>query len=155
MEKLKGSNKWFIISIILGVFILFYAGTGFAMKATDRADFCGSCHVMNEAVRTYNLSVHADLACNQCHAPHQITSKIGFKTQAGFKDIYKNVTNDVGDVIQATSKTKEIANQNCINCHSMTNKNVAMDAKEFCTDCHRQVPHFNKIPIGERMVAGE
>lgn len=148
-------NKWFVISIGLVALFILFIGSGFALNATDKASFCGSCHVMNEAVRTYQESVHAGITCNDCHAPHELTGKILFKAKAGVKDIYKNTIGDVDDIIVATAATTQVVNQNCLNCHEMTNKNVAMDAKDLCTDCHRQVPHFNKNPIGERMVAGE
>ncbi len=153
--RLRKMNKWFITSMVLVGLIIIYAGTGFAMKATDQAAFCGSCHVMSEAVRTYERSVHAGISCNDCHAPHDTVPKIIFKAQAGAKDIYKNTVGDVDDIIRATAKTKEIVNANCSSCHTMTNVNVAMDAKEYCTDCHQHVPHFRKTPIGERRVAGE
>ncbi|OEF96730.1 cytochrome c3 family protein [Desulfuribacillus alkaliarsenatis] len=154
-DRLKSANKWTVMFFALLVAILLYSGTAISMKATDTAEFCSSCHVMNEVVRTHQISTHANLTCNDCHAPHDILSKIPFKAKAGAKDIYINTFGEVSDVIQSTSKTKEIVNQNCLNCHDMTNKNVAMDAKDFCIDCHQTVPHFGKKPISERMVAGE
>ncbi|MGF7184715.1 cytochrome c nitrite reductase small subunit [Desulfitispora alkaliphila] len=154
-QQLKSANKWFLATVALAALIVLYVGTGFAMKATDEAAFCGSCHVMNEAVRTYEQSVHASISCNDCHAPHDTIPKMAFKAKAGAKDIYKNTTGNVPDVIHATNETRDIVNDNCLNCHEMTNKNVAMDSKDYCVDCHRHVPHFNKNPIGERKVAGE
>ena len=154
-DKLRSANRWAVLFFALVAVVVLYSGTAVSMKATDSKEFCGSCHVMNEVVRTHQFSTHANLSCNDCHAPHDLVSKIPFKAQAGAKDIYINTFGTVDDVIHATDKTKEIVNQNCKSCHEMTNVNVAMDTKEYCFDCHRTVPHFGKKPISERMVAGE
>ncbi|MDW7673808.1 MAG: NapC/NirT family cytochrome c [Bacillota bacterium] len=154
-EKLQSYNKWFLISIVLILGIFLYAGSSYAMKTTDQAAFCSSCHVMNEKTRTFNDSVHASLSCNDCHAPEATGSKLLFKTKTGTSHLAKNISGNIEDVIHSTFNTKEVVKQNCISCHSMTNKNVMLDAKDFCTDCHRHVPHLSKKPIGERMVAGE
>lgn len=137
---------------------LLYAGFGFSMKATDQPEFCGSCHVMYEAVRTHQMSVHAKLACNECHAPQEIAPKIVFKARAGAKDVYQASLGDVFDVIHALENTKQVVNDSCTRCHAMTTINVAekvAEAKENCTGCHRSVPHMSKLPISERRVADE
>jgi cytochrome c nitrite reductase small subunit len=125
------------------------------MKATDQAAFCSTCHVMNQATRTYMASVHADLSCNDCHAPEQPFARVAFKTQAGVSHLSGFITGNIDDVIKATADTREVVNQNCLSCHRVTNINVEMDAKKYCTDCHRHVPHFPKSPIRERMVVGD
>jgi cytochrome c nitrite reductase small subunit len=156
LDKFK-SNKWFYIAILLMIMIILYFSTGFALRVTDNAPFCGSCHVMHEHVRTHYQSVHAEISCNECHAPKQKVKKVVFKAYAGTKDIYKNLLGDIDDVIHATELTKEIINDNCADCHTATNANVIlnMNAKKNCTDCHQQVPHFPKKPIDERRIAGE
>jgi cytochrome c nitrite reductase small subunit len=154
-DKLKNNGKWFFFFLILILFGFLYAGSSIAMKATDQAAFCSSCHVMNQATRTYMESVHANLSCNDCHAPQQPLAKIAFKSHAGINHLSKYITGDIPDVIEATPDTRAVVNQNCLGCHQMTNINVAMDAKKNCTDCHRHVPHFPRNPIRERMVAGE
>lgn len=131
-----------------------YAAAGFSLKATDTPQFCGSCHIMYEVVRTQQRSVHASLSCNDCHAPRGGIRKILFKAKAGAWDVYQNTFGDVLDVIHTNQATKDVVNENCRACHVMTTLNVA-DVKESCTDCHRQVPHFSKSPIALRRVADE
>lgn len=155
MNSQAGQTKTMILGILLLVAVL-YAAVGFSMKATDQPEFCGSCHVMYEAVRTQQNSMHAKLDCNECHTPQDLTSKIPFKTWTGTKDMYQNTFGEIADVIHATNKTKEVVNANCENCHTMTALNVdSLEAKQYCTDCHRQVPHFSKRPIAKRRVADE
>jgi len=141
-----------LVMLIVGAGL--YAGAAFSMKATDQARFCGSCHVMHEAVRTHQMSLHAKLACNECHAPAKILPKMVFKTWVGTKDLYQNVFGDVFDVIHASERTKDVVNESCSECHSMTAINVT-DVKQYCTDCHRSVPHMSKLPISKRRVADE
>ncbi|MFP4084003.1 MAG: cytochrome c3 family protein [Desulfonatronovibrio sp.] len=155
MKKQKGISLTAVLIILL-VGIALSAGFGFSMKKTNEAEFCGSCHVMYEAVRTHKKSVHAELACNDCHIPDTPVSKYTFKAYAGMKDMYKNTFAEIHDVIHATDSTQSVVNDNCLRCHTMTTLNVeVMTVKENCTDCHRQVPHLSKLPIAERRVADE
>ena len=133
--------------------IVLTVGAALAMTATDQAMFCGSCHSMAEAALTHKRSVHAELACNECHAPHNLVSKIPFKTKEGTRDILATVTSSIPDLIHPGEDTKEVTQANCQRCHSSTTSTVVMQSKEFCTDCHRHVPHTPKIPVAKRSAA--
>ncbi len=155
MNGQRGVSKTAVLIILLiGAAMTLVAG--YTYSHTDQAEFCGSCHVMYESVRTHQQSVHANVSCNECHAPYSAMPKMVFKTYAGTKDVFRNIAGDVPDVIQVTDRSREIINDNCISCHSMTGLNVAAsEVKPDCTDCHRQVPHMNKMSIAERRVADE
>lgn len=154
-ETLQGANRWAIMFFVLLAVLVLYTGTAVSLKVTDSPEFCGNCHVMNEVARTHQMSTHANLSCNECHAPHDFLSKMPFKAYSGAKDVYMNTFGDIDDVIKAKDRTKAAINENCQRCHEMTNMNVATDSKQYCFDCHRTVPHFSQKPISERMVAGE
>ncbi|WP_291320022.1 NapC/NirT family cytochrome c [Desulfonatronospira sp.] len=154
-NRQHGAGKATVLAALLvGVALTLVAG--FTFSHTDQAQFCGSCHVMYEPVRTHQQSPHAKLDCNECHAPHPAMPKAVFKAWAGTKDIYKNTFGEVGDIIRPSDRTRDVVNRNCINCHSMTGLNVDADvAKDRCTDCHRQVPHLRSTPVADRRVADE
>ena len=155
MKKQQGVSLLAVLVILLAGMIL-TAGAGFTLNATDQAEFCGSCHVMYESVRTHQQSVHARLSCNECHAPYTALPKMVFKTYAGTKDVYRNIAGDIPDVINVTDRSRDIIKDNCINCHTMTGLNVAArEVKPYCTDCHRQIPHMSKLSIAQRRVADE
>lgn len=145
--------KVFLGGIALGVILL--AGAAGAMRMTDQRPFCGSCHIMQEAALTHKISTHANIACNECHAPFNLAAKIPFKAQEGIRDFVGNMAgNDVP--IPTSIRTKDVVNDNCKRCHTMTNKNVAsMDAKPYCIDCHRSNAHMRQKPISTRTVAYE
>ena len=138
----------------LGVLVL--AGLAWGMRVTDARPFCSSCHIMEQAARTHKLSPHAKLACNECHAPTALLSKLPFKAKEGARDFYMNTLGDVDLPIVAGMATKDVVNANCKACHFATNENVAsMDAKPYCVDCHRSAQHMRMKPISTRMVADE
>ena len=140
----------------VGLGVLFLAGMAFGMRVTDSRPFCGSCHIMNEAARTHKLSTHANLQCNECHAPQALLVKLPFKAMEGARDVFMNTWGTVELPILPALTTKNVVNANCIACHTMTNTNVAsMDTKPYCVDCHRGVPHMRMKPVSTRMVADE
>ncbi len=140
-----------LLTFVAGMIVM--AGVGFAMNRTDQAAFCASCHVMSEAAWTHKMSIHADLACNECHTPHNIAQKLPFKTASGLHDITTNTFGSIADSIHATKDTKNVVQANCRRCHTATVQTVDMDVKPYCTDCHRSVPHNKKLPIDRRKAA--
>jgi cytochrome c nitrite reductase small subunit len=133
--------------------IVVTVGVAVAMTTTDQASFCGSCHSMAEAALTHKNSVHAELACNDCHAPHNLAAKVPFKTKEGVRDILATATSRVPDLIHPGEDTLGVTQANCVRCHSATTSTVNMQSKKFCTDCHRNVPHTPKIPVAKRSAA--
>lgn len=149
-EKRKTVWKWLLGGTALGVVL---AGVFmWALNATDQRKFCASCHLMQEAARTQKMSMHANLSCNDCHAPHALVRKIPFKAVAAIEDVIGNIQGK--DIpIPANKKHRDIVNENCIACHTQVNKNVAsMAVKPYCTDCHRSVAHLRLNPISTRTV---
>ncbi len=128
-------------------------GSSYAMTITDRSGFCGSCHSMSETALTYSKSLHAKLACNECHAPHNLAAKIPFKTKEAMRDVTATITKNVPDLIHAGAETRNVVQKNCLRCHGAVIESVNMTAKPYCTDCHRNVPHTPKMPIAKRSAA--
>ncbi len=154
MSKKCGSwLKWLLVGTVFGIMLI--GTSSAAMRYTDSRPFCSSCHVMNEAALTQIQSPHANLTCNECHAPYNLVAKIPFKIKEGFRDVMSNMRgNDVP--LQTMLETKNVVNDNCIRCHITTNVNVdVMAVKPYCVDCHKGMAHQSKKPISVRMVADE
>jgi cytochrome c nitrite reductase small subunit len=155
MKDGRGSQKSLLILAGLLLGVLVYGGFAFSMKATDQARFCGNCHSMHEFVRTHQMSGHAKQSCNECHLPAGGIGRYVYKAKSGTGDVMITAFGTLADVIHATEDTRVVVNDNCKRCHAMTIINVAMDAKPFCTDCHRNTPHMSKMPISNRSAANE
>ena len=146
-----GPWKAMLGSAALGAVLVLLAAEG--MKFSDSRPFCSTCHVMREAAVTHNRSPHADLACNECHAPHNLLSKLPFKAKEGFRDVVANLQGKEAPLL-ARMETREVVNANCRSCHRITNENIMM-AKPYCVDCHRGMAHQKKIPVSFREAADE
>lgn len=148
----RGHWKIFIGGTVVGA-VLLIAAAG-ALNYTDSRSFCtGACHPMVEVGILQSRSPHTDLACNQCHAPHNIVEKLPFKAKEGARDFIANVAGEVPP-FRASKETRDVINRNCIACHRNTVSEVMM-TKEYCVDCHQGVAHFTKTPISYREVADE
>ncbi len=145
--------RWTPLFVVFVLGMLAAAGIVGVTKATDQAAFCGSCHAMSEAALTHKQSVHAKEDCNSCHLPYPVVSRMPEKAAVGFHDLYVTLTNKVPSNVRASVSMKTIINDNCIRCHSATVSKVNMNVKQYCTDCHKAVPHMNKRPISERRAA--
>lgn len=141
--------------VVLGVVVL--AGTSYVVGMTDQRPFCATCHLMEPEAITHKLSTHANISCNECHLPQgAFVGHYVYKARTGINDVYVNTMGAPDLPITTTADMKEIIDANCRRCHANTNLNVAsMDAKPYCTDCHRNVPHMRTKPISTRMVAYE
>ncbi len=145
--------KFILGGVALGVLLM--AGISLGMRMTDQRPFCAGCHVMNEAAVTHKMSTHANLACNDCHAPVNLVSRLPFKAAEGLRDFIANTQKKDVPIVVAM-RTKDVINANCKTCHAMTNIDVAsMEAKPYCIDCHRSIAHMRQKPISIRMVADE
>ena len=145
--------KWLMGGVAAGMVLL--GVLAYAMITTDQRPFCASCHIMQEAAVTQKMGMHANLSCNDCHAPHNLLVKLPFKAKEGLRDVVGNISGH--DVPHPPSlHTRDVVNANCKACHAQTNINVAsMDAKPYCVDCHRGVTHMRTRPISTRTVAYE
>lgn len=139
----------------LGVVLL--AGTSYVVGVTDQRPFCATCHIMQPQAITHKLSTHTNVSCNDCHLPQgSFVNHYAYKAYTGVNDIYVNTFSAPELPITTTQGMKDIIDANCRRCHAATNMNVAsMNAKPYCTDCHRNVPHMRTKPVSTRMVAYE
>lgn len=143
--------KMLLAGLIAGVVLV--GVSAYAMRITDARPFCSSCHPMQEAALTHKLSSHASLACNECHAPHNLLAKLPFKAKEGLRDFISNMQDKEAPLLPSVA-TRDVINENCKSCHVNTNTDVAsMDAKPYCVDCHRNLAHMRSKPISTRTVA--
>lgn len=134
------------ILLLIGVFagVILSVVTVKVLDYTDSPEFCSSCHIMTQAHTSFTDSNHAELACADCHLPHDtLVNKYVNKAKAGIGHVYFNTlgVEQIPKVLHTTENSKEIITENCISCHKNTLDNVSHDAKDSCSSCHEAVPH--------------
>lgn len=137
-------NKKMLLFVGVFVGIILSVVTVKVLAYTDSPEFCSSCHIMTQVHESFTDSNHADLACGDCHLPHDnIVNKYVFKAKSGIGHVYYNSlgADKIPKVLLATEGTKEIMTDNCLGCHESTLDNVSHDAKDSCSSCHEAVPH--------------
>ncbi|BEU87104.1 cytochrome c nitrite reductase small subunit [Selenomonas sp. TAMA-11512] len=136
------------LKCILAAFIAGAAlvgGTSFALSFSGSETFCGTCHAMQHEHATFLVSSHRNLACVDCHLPHDNPVHYMYeKGRSGMIDVYHEVKRDYPARIIISEDGEKIARDNCLRCHSATMSVVhssPMDADTDCLKCHRTVAH--------------
>lgn len=143
-KRFSLKNKKMLIFVGVFVGIILSIVTGKVLAYTDSPEFCSSCHIMTQVHESFIDSNHAELACADCHLPHDtLVNKYVNKAKSGIGHVYYNTLGEdkIPEVLHPTENSKEIITGNCIDCHQNTIENVSHDAKDSCTSCHEAVPH--------------
>ena len=127
-DNTKPKGRWTLALLTFAAGMVAMVGIGLAVKGTDQAAFCASCHAMSEAAWTHKKSIHAQFDCNECHTPHAIAQKLPYKAAVGMHDIYVNTTSTIPDLIHTQQKMKDVIQENCLRCHVGTTMTVALVA---------------------------
>lgn len=129
---------------VIGVTLVGLHITNFTIYLGNDPAACNTCHVMGAAYEGWYHSPHRQVACAECHAPHDLIPKYLFKGWAGAKDVFFFGTGRTPDAIRASGLSKDILQANCIRCHAETVSEIAdgqAGAGRYCFDCHRAEPH--------------
>ena len=104
------------IALGLGAYTFAYAKGWSYMTNDPRA--CANCHVMNEQYDGWLKGSHRSVAvCNDCHVPHGFVAKYCTKARNGFWHSYYFTTGGFPEPIQASARSREIAESACRHCH--------------------------------------
>lgn len=175
----RPSAKYSLLTLlVVGFFggIIFWGGFNTAMDATNRLEFCISCHEMQDTVyQEYKKTIHyanrtgVRATCPDCHVPKDWGHKMLRKIQAS-QEVYGKLmgTIDTPEKFEAKrlelathewKRMKESDSRECRNCHSFegmdTEKQklrgakmhkIAQAEKKTCIDCHKGIAH--KKPKG-------
>ncbi|HYG84644.1 MAG TPA: NapC/NirT family cytochrome c [Azospirillum sp.] len=174
LERL-GSGQLRLLGLVgllgVAVGVIGWGGFNTAMEATNRMEFCVSCHEMRDNVyEEYKKTVHYQNAsgvravCSDCHVPRDWTAKMIRKVQAS-KELYHWALGSIDSKEKFEAKRHELArhewdrmrasdSRECRNCHSFEamdfHKQSAKaasamaDAKKVgktCIDCHKGIAH--------------
>ena len=153
-----GYRQKIVLLLVGGIFVglggLFLYLLRFHTYLGNDPSACVNCHIMTPYYATWMHGAHArNTTCNDCHVPHDnVFRKYFFKGKDGMNHVYKFVTRQERQAIQAIDESAEVIMENCVRCHTTLNTELVntgrityMDAKcgegKACWDCHRDVAH--------------
>jgi len=170
----KPSSKYSVLAIATVFFfggIIFWGGFNTAMEATNKLEFCISCHEMRDTVyQEYKQTIHYSnrtgvrAICSDCHVPKDWGHKMLRKIQAS-QEVWGKLTGYIDTPEKFESHRMELATHEwnrmkatnsieCRNCHNFdamsadkqkqSNYTRHMQAKadgKTCIDCHKGIAH--------------
>jgi trimethylamine-N-oxide reductase cytochrome c-type subunit TorC len=170
---MTGFPRSLTLTALIGVAVGVIAWGGFntVMEATNRTEFCVSCHVMETTVYPeYKTSKHFQNAsgvragCADCHVPRDWTHKVVRKITAT-GELWHWVLGSIDTQEKFEAKRHTLArrewdrmrasgSQECRNCHSFEARDfhaqsakaqqamkAAMEQGKTCIDCHKGIAH--------------
>ncbi|QEL65580.1 cytochrome c-type protein NapC [Oryzomicrobium terrae] len=170
----KPSTKYSVLALLsVGIVsgIILWGGFNTAMEATNKLEFCISCHEMKDNVyQEYKQTIHytnrtgVRATCPDCHVPKEWTYKVLRKIQAS-KEVYGKLVGTIDTKEKFEAKRLELArhewermkksdSRECRNCHSFQGMNadsqkqrarkqheLAQQDGGTCIDCHKGIAH--------------
>ncbi|MGB8517151.1 MAG: NapC/NirT family cytochrome c [Gallionella sp.] len=171
------SAKFSLLTLLLIGFasgIIFWGGFNTGMEATNKLEFCISCHEMRDNVyQEYKKTIHFSnrtgvrAICSDCHVPKDWGHKMLRKIQAS-NEVWGKLTGYVDTPEKFEAHRMELAthewarmkasgSRECRNCHNFDamsgdvqkqtvyKKHMkAKDDGQTCIDCHKGIAH--KLP---------
>jgi cytochrome c-type protein NapC len=169
------SAKYSLLTLLLvGFFsgIIFWGGFNTGLEATNKLEFCISCHEMRDTVyQEYQETIHYSnrtgvrAICSDCHVPKDWTHKMVRKFQAS-AELWGKVTGYVDTPEKFEKHRMELAthewarmkaadSRECRNCHSFAGMDIrkqrpaaqkkhaeAQKEGKTCIDCHKGIAHL-------------
>jgi len=121
--------------------VLFWGGFNTALEATNKENFCVTCHEMNtnvyeELKQTIHFTNRSGVraTCPDCHVPHEWTDKIARKMQAS-KEVWGKIFGTINTRDKFIAMRRELAEHEwarlkannsleCRNCHSAESMDI-------------------------------
>ena len=154
-----------------GAGIIFWGGFNTAMEATNRLEFCISCHQMESTVyREYRQTAHYSngsgvrAECADCHVPRDWIHKVTRKVQAS-RELYAWALGNIDTREKFEARRLQLAervwqsmresdSRECRNCHDFATMDLENQGRfaarahhdanlddRSCIDCHQGITH--------------
>jgi cytochrome c-type protein NapC len=158
-----------VVGLALG--ITFWGGFNWSVEASNKMEFCISCHEMeNHVYKEYTKTIHyqnrsgVQAVCADCHVPKEWGHKMIRKIQAS-NELYGKLMGTISTPEKFEAKRLELArhewkrmsesdSRECRNCHGFGAMNTetqkprakkshetAVKDKMTCINCHKGIAH--------------
>jgi cytochrome c nitrite reductase small subunit len=148
MKKLLPFLAFASLGLVLGLGAFTASHAKGLSYLKDDPAACVNCHVMQDQYDSWSHSSHREWAtCNECHMPHDPVGKYYRKALNGWNHSVKFTSGDFPDPIMIGERNKEVALENCLNCHQnmvndMLRRTDGHRDELRCTECHGNVGHL-------------
>ncbi len=153
MLKIDGKNVGLMVGIPCGILVgiglyTFHYAKGTSYM-TDNPAACANCHIMQAHFDGWSKSSHHHVAaCNDCHTPDHLISKVITKARNGLHHSIAFTSGRFHEPIQITEINREITEAACRRCHGdvvamMEGRAQALGNNISCLHCHADVGHSN------------
>jgi cytochrome c-type protein NapC len=157
------------VGLVIGITL--WGGFNWAVEASNKLEFCISCHEMeNHVYKEYQKTVHyqnrsgVQAICADCHVPKEWGYKVIRKISAT-RELWGKVTGSINTPEKFEAKRLTLArsewkrmkatdSRECRNCHGYAGMSVevqkqrarkqhelAVRDKQTCIDCHKGIAH--------------
>ncbi|TAK13476.1 MAG: cytochrome c nitrite reductase small subunit [Anaerolineae bacterium] len=143
--------SWRILILMAGLGILFGLGAFTFTYAegtsyiSNNPETCVNCHIMRPQFSAWVKGSHHNVAtCNDCHTPHDFFGKWFVKGVNGFNHSRAFTSGDFPEPIQITDFNRNVALNNCRDCHASLVSQVVLGGQHEeldCLACHNGVGH--------------
>jgi len=140
----RGSKQSTVAWIVLGVLfaVVLFAASAIA---TDRPDFCPSCHEMRPYFTAWRQGPHSDVWCIDCHVEPGMPDRFAHK----FVALGEVVSHVRGDVSFPRAAPPSVPDERCLACHETIDTtelpkafdHQAHEEQGSCQSCHSDTGH--------------
>lgn len=122
------------------------------LRFTSTPRFCNGCHEIKPAYQSWQISIHSEVPCENCHIPTGHINYMTHKLRALRNIVIHIAIPDQPEVPIIQPKIRVLINSLCSRCHS-PNRTMAysgglyvphkkhMDKGLMCTTCHAKLVH--------------
>lgn len=139
-------NALKLLAIGFAVAVIGMATCVIGYAQLNKPEACGTCHSMNQAYTSWEMSNHKQVACTECHLPNNsMAAHLAAKARTGINDVYHEVVRDYPATVTLTAQGTSYLADNCLRCHKSTveKTKMAQSGQDCTTKCHRGLVHSN------------
>ncbi len=147
-DEPRGRSRRFVVAAVAAVICVVVVILLVPVVATSSTSYCGSCHSMEQAYRSWQRGAHSSVPCSECHVPPGVVASFKWRSKET-RNIWLSYLN-----MKPSSDTQAPpATENCINCHPLKGlmgipgkirmphaKHINQNNLE-CVDCHDHTAH--------------
>ena len=137
-------RSW-MIGLAAGALLVLVAlfGPGALTASGAEPEFCGTCHVMEKNVASFQhtTSTHGtEISCSDCHLPSGPLAKLTAKYSTGVRHVWTTIIGKTPEELKLSAADRKLLVDNCVYCHA-GESHTQQNGVTSCLNCHSTDPH--------------